>query len=126
MHRILLVPALALTAVALAACGSSAGSEGTSAGGAITVSSTADACTLSATSVGAGSTTFAVTNNGSEATEFYLYAEDGQQIIGEVEDIGPALTRELTVDLAAGTYQTACKPGQVGEGIRAPFTVVAS
>ncbi|WP_098483078.1 hypothetical protein [Georgenia soli] len=64
-----------------------------------------------------------VTNDGTEPTEFYLYEEDGQQVVGEVENIGPGLTRELKVNAVAGMYQTACKPGMVGDGIRAPFTV---
>ena len=41
----------------------------------------------------------------------------------EVENIGPGLTRDLVVDAPAGTYVTACKPGMIGEGIRADFTV---
>ena len=39
--------------------------------------------------------------------------------MGEVENIGPGLTRELIVELAEpGTYVTACKPGMNGDGIR--------
>ena len=54
------------------------------------------------------------------------YAEDGQRIVGEVENIGPGLTRELRVSAPAGTYVTACKPGMTGDGIRADFTVTDS
>jgi iron uptake system component EfeO len=44
--------------------------------------------------------------------------------MGEVENIGPGLTRQLIVEVPdGGTYTTACKPGMVGDGIRAPFTV---
>ena len=46
--------------------------------------------------------------------------------MGEVENIGPGVSRELHVELAAGTYQTACKPGMSGQGIRGAFTVTGS
>ena len=59
-------------------------------------------------------------------TEFYLLGEDGLRIVAEVENIGPNLNRELTVNAPAGSYVTACKPGMKGEGIRADFTVTES
>ena len=60
-------------------------------------------------------------------TEFYLLGEDGLRIVGEVENIGPGLTRDLVAARAApGKYFTACKPGMVGDGIRADFTVTDS
>jgi len=43
-----------------------------------------------------------------------------------VENITPGLSRELRVELPAGTYQTACKPGMIGTGIRAALTVRGS
>jgi iron uptake system component EfeO len=44
--------------------------------------------------------------------------------MGEVENISPGLSRKLIVQLTEpGTYQTACKPGMVGDGIRGDFTV---
>ena len=44
--------------------------------------------------------------------------------MGEVENISPGLQRKLIVQLAEpGTYQTACKPGMVGDGIRGDFKV---
>jgi iron uptake system component EfeO len=47
--------------------------------------------------------------------------------MGEVENIGPGLTRQLIVEVPdGGTYTTACKPGMVGDGIRAPFTVTGT
>jgi iron uptake system component EfeO len=55
-------------------------------------------------------------------TEFYVYAE-GDRIMQEVENIGPGLTREMRVELPAGQYEGACKPGMVGDGIRTPITV---
>jgi iron uptake system component EfeO len=91
--------------------------------GTLTVESSADACTVSAAEAASGTLTFAVTNTGTETTEFYLLAEDGVQVVGEVEDIGPGLTRELVVEAAAGSYWTVCKPGMSGDGLRSEFTV---
>jgi iron uptake system component EfeO len=90
---------------------------------AVTVESTADACTLSAARAPAGTVTFEVANAGSAVTEFYVYEADGSSVVAEVENIGPGVSRTLVVRLDAGTYVTACKPGQTGEGIRAGFTV---
>lgn len=89
----------------------------------ITVDSTADGCDLSSTEAPSGKLTFSVTNSGNEVTEFYLLAEDGLRIVSEVENIGPGISRDLVVAAPAGTYISACKPGMVGEGIRADFTV---
>jgi iron uptake system component EfeO len=89
----------------------------------ITVTASDDTCDVSADSGTTGNNTFQVTNNGSKVTEFYVYAE-GDRAMGEVENIGPGLTRQLIVSLPdAGTYQLACKPGMVGNGIRQDFTV---
>lgn len=93
---------------------------------AIAVTSTEDSCELSRTSAESGNIVFEVTNEGSQVTEFYLLAEDGLRVIGEVENIGPGLTRNLVVQAGAGTYVTACKPGMVGDGIRGTFTVTGS
>jgi iron uptake system component EfeO len=90
--------------------------------GAIEVSASDDDCELSATDLDAGLHTFEVTNDGSQVTEFYVYAE-GDRIMQEVENIGPGLTREMRVELPAGAYEGACKPGMVGDGIRTPITV---
>jgi iron uptake system component EfeO len=115
----------ALTIATLSACAPAATDDDAAAGDAqtVTVDSTADECTLSTTTVTAGEVTFAVTNSGDDETEFYLYAADGEDVVSEVEDIGPGLTRELTVDLEAGDYVTACKPGMTGDGIRGDLTV---
>lgn len=91
--------------------------------GAIQVTSTDDQCEVASTSTPSGTITFEVTNQGGNVTEFYLYEADGLGIVGEVEDIGPGVTRELVVEAPPGEYLTACKPGMSGEGIRAPFTV---
>ena len=91
--------------------------------GVLTVQATDTACTLSAPEAPSGKVTFSVTNGGAKVTEFYLLGSDGLRIVGEVENIGPGLTRDLVLTAAPGSYFTACKPGMVGEGIRAPFGV---
>ncbi len=127
-----LVAALALSLPALAACtdnsaggadgnGSGAGSDGT-----VQVTSRDDACELSTDTAPSGNLVFTVKNEGSKVTEFYLYDEDGTRIVGEVENIGPGLSRDLVVRAAPGSYVTACKPGMTGDGIRADFTVTDS
>ena len=130
MHKTLVAALVALPL--LAACtqnadtGSAAGSDDAADPRALTVDSSADACTLSATEAPAGTLTFDVTNSGDQVTEFYLLGDDGLRIVAEVENIGPSISRALTVDAPAGTYVTACKPGMAGEGIRGEFTVTPS
>jgi iron uptake system component EfeO len=130
MHRTLVAGLVALPF--LAACtqnadtGSAGGSGDSADPRALTVDSSADSCTLSATEAPAGTLTFDVTNSGDQVTEFYLLGEDGLRIVAEVENIGPSISRALTVNAPAGTYVTACKPGMAGEGIRGDFTVTAS
>ena len=90
---------------------------------ALTVQATDTECKLSAASAPSGALTFVVSNGGTKVTEFYVYAEDGKPIVGEVENIGPGITRELVLKVTPGNYITACKPGMAGDGIRAPFSV---
>jgi len=73
----------------------------------------------------AGSVTFVVQNLGSQLNEFYVYDKAGANIVVEVESGGPGLTGELTAQLAAGSYITACKPGGTGNGIRGTLTVTS-
>jgi iron uptake system component EfeO len=94
--------------------------------GKISVTSSDSACDVSSDSAPAGNLVFTVKNTGKSVTEFYLYGEDGLRIVGEIENIGPGLTRQLVVRAPEGKYRTACKPGMVGEGIRADFVVTKS
>lgn len=110
----------ALTAVLLLAACSSGADEATP----VSVTSSETACDVAPTSAVAGSIVFAVQNTGAEPTEFYLYAGDGS-IVGEVEDIGPGVSRDLVLEVQAGAYQATCKPGMTGDGIKVPFTVTA-
>lgn len=89
----------------------------------ISVDATDSACSLSATKSGTGKQSFVVTNNGTKVTEFYVYGPKNE-VVAEVENIPPGLKRTLDVNFsAAGTYRAACKPGMVGDGISAEFTV---
>jgi iron uptake system component EfeO len=122
-----LVTAAALAGV-LAGCTSTAPPPPGPAGapGPISVNASDTACQLSGTEAPAGNISFSVRNAGTKVTEFYLYGA-GDRILGEVENIGPGLTRQLIVEVPqGGAYTTACKPGMVGDGIRAPFTVTGS
>lgn len=114
------VAVAALFPLALVACGNSGPA---SSGGSIAVEARDDACKVARSSADAGTLTFEVTNRGNRVTEFYLYAE-GDRIMGEVENIAPGVTRRLITEVAeGGKYQTACKPGMQGDGIRGEFTV---
>ena len=92
-------------------------------GGPVTVRATDTTCEVARQTAPSGRLQFVVTNGGSKINEFYLLAEDGLRIVGEVENIGPGLSRDLVLTAGPGRYFTACKPGMVGDGIRSPFTV---
>jgi len=112
---------LCLAALGSTACGG-ASAAGAAPGGPITVTASDTACELGRTAFTAGRNTLDITNTGSRTTEVYLYAE-GDRIVTEKENIAPGLHYELTVDVPAGSYVVACKPGEVGDGIRVPVTV---
>ncbi|GIF13411.1 iron uptake system protein EfeO [Actinoplanes teichomyceticus] len=112
-------------ALLLTACGDKAGDEAGSASGKIAVAATDTECKVERTSSNAGTVTFSIANKGSKINEFYVYAP-GDRIMAEVENIAPGLSRELIVELPAGAYETACKPGMVGKGIRGAFQVSGS
>ncbi|MET7862311.1 iron uptake system protein EfeO [Micromonospora taraxaci] len=114
-----------LATAGLAACSDSDKGDPAAAGGAIVVKASDTACEVGTTDLGAGTATFKITNSGAKVTEFYVYA-DGDRVMGEVENIAPGLSRELHVELPAGTYQTACKPGMSGKGIRGALKVSGS
>ena len=124
------VAAAALAGLALTSCQAkepektdAGNSANPSAPAQITVDASDAACQLSGTEGGAGANTFVITNNGTKVTEFYVYGE-GERVMGEVENISPGLQRKLIVQLGEpGTYQTACKPGMIGDGIRGDFNV---
>ncbi|NGX06759.1 iron uptake system protein EfeO [Mycobacteroides franklinii] len=129
-------PSLAYAAAALAvaagttltACTPKEPAQGGAAGAGqeVTVTATDSSCQLSKTEGTTGPVTFNVTNNGSKVTEFYIY-DKGDRALGEVENIGSGISRKLIVQFTEpGTYQTACKPGMIGDGIRGDFTITGA
>jgi iron uptake system component EfeO len=120
--RFVLPAAAGMLAVAgLAGCGGD-DKQDAAAGGPIAVKANDSACEVGRTEIQAGQVSFKVTNSGSKVNEFYVYAA-GDRVMGEVENIAPGLSRELRVELPAGTYETACKPGMSGRGIRGALKV---
>lgn len=112
---------LATGALALTGCVPNAG---TGEAVALTVDAGADACTVSADTAASGPISFTVTNSGDKVTEFYVLAENELSIVGEVENIAPGASRDLTLVAQPGNYFTVCKPGMVGAGIgQTAFTV---
>ncbi len=125
-NRHALVPLSALLAVgAVAGCSGSAGGPTGPSVTTVAVESTDSACTVASAKLAAGRHTFEVSNTSSQITEMYVYGA-GDRIMGEVENIGPSTKRTLIVDLPAGDYQVACKPGMVGNGIRTALQVTGT
>ncbi len=127
LHSSLAIATAALAGLALTSCQAKEEAKpaepGKSAPAEIAVTASDTACELSGTEATTGPSTFVITNNGTKVTEFYVYGE-GERVMGEVENISPGLQRKLIVQLGEpGTYQTACKPGMVGDGIRGDFKV---
>jgi iron uptake system component EfeO len=121
-----LAAAAVLCVLPLTACTANAPSGG-DASVPVAVTSSAKDCAVDATEAPSGPLSFSVTNETDKVTEFYLLADDGLRIVGEVENIGPGITRTLTVQARAGDYFTVCKPGMVGDGVgRKAFTVTDS
>ncbi|KAA0092808.1 peptidase M75 [Mycolicibacterium sp. P1-18] len=119
--------AAVLTGISLVGCqakeSQTPASSGANAPAQITVDASDTTCELSGTESATGPSTFVITNNGTKVTEFYVYGA-GDRVMGEVENISPGLERKLIVQLTEpGKYQTACKPGMIGDGLRGDFTV---
>jgi iron uptake system component EfeO len=114
LSRALALPLLAVAlSSTLAACGKSADQT-------VDVLASDDKCTLSTTTVDAGKTAFKFKNDSGDEAEAYVYTDKGDKV-DEVEDIAAGTSRTLTVDLEAGSYEFACKPGS--KDIRTAFTV---
>ena len=90
----------------------------------VAVTATDTTCTLANTTLAAGVNKFTITNSGSKITEFYVF--QGDKALGEVENISPGTSRDVSIELAAGSYQGVCKPGLVGDGIKQAFTVTGT
>lgn len=92
----------------------------------VSVKQDATTCDLSQTEFGAGIATFAIENVGETTAEFYILKADAEGIVAEVENIGAGLTRELTAELAEGTYIYSCEQMDGGTPIRGELTVTAA
>ncbi|WP_027859979.1 iron uptake system protein EfeO [Marmoricola sp. URHB0036] len=128
MNRLLTAACAAALLVPLSACSLTQSNKPAAQGGqgTINVDSSSDKCDLTTSKAPSGNVVFKVKNTGNEVTEFYLYGEDGMRIVGEIENIGPGLSRDLVVRTPPGKYVTACKPGMKGQGIRNAFEVTDS
>lgn len=94
------------------------------AGDAIAVTSTDSECQVAKAEAASGTVTFTVKNEGSKVTEFYVLGSNELTIVGEVENIAPGTSRDLTIQAGPGDYFTSCKPGMIGAGVgQAPFTI---
>ncbi|MFD9067602.1 cupredoxin domain-containing protein, partial [Kitasatospora purpeofusca] len=111
---------LAVATAALAGC--SQKKDDKTAADAVKVNATDTACEVSKTTFPAGHVSIDIANKGSKVTEVYVYAA-GDKIVTERENIGPGTKATITAEIKAGTYEVACKPGMVGDGIRQKITV---
>ncbi|MFF2046210.1 iron uptake system protein EfeO, partial [Kitasatospora sp. NPDC058170] len=89
---------------------------------AVKVTASDTACEVSRTSFPAGHVAIEIANKGSKTTEVYVYAA-GDKIVTERENIGPGTKATINAEIRAGSYEVACKPGMVGDGIRQKVTV---
>ncbi|MFF8817914.1 iron uptake system protein EfeO [Leucobacter sp. NPDC015123] len=114
------VAALSATALLLAGCVPNGAPNATS----IAVTANDEGCEVANATGTSGTLTFTVQNDGTKVTEFYLLGSNKLTIVGEVENIAPGTSRDLTVQVGPGEYFTACKPGMIGAGVgHAAFTV---
>ncbi|WP_327673344.1 iron uptake system protein EfeO [Kitasatospora sp. NBC_00458] len=111
---------LAVASAALAGCSQKKDDKASS--DAVKVNATDTACEVSKTTFPAGHVVLDIANKGSKTTEVYVYAE-GDKIVTERENIGPGTKASITAEIKAGSYEIACKPGMVGDGIRQKVTV---
>ncbi|HET7029528.1 MAG TPA: iron uptake transporter permease EfeU [Candidatus Limnocylindrales bacterium] len=132
-RRAVVAATVACLAVALiagcspAASGSPAASAAAPSTAATTIRVTASeySFTPAALEASAGSVTFHVTNAGADTHEFEIF--QGDQVVDEVEDIVPGISRDLTVTLAAGEYTFVCAlNGHDSLGMKGTISVAAS
>ncbi len=91
---------------------------------AIAATASDSGCSVDAAEAASGTVTFSVQNDGSKVNEFYVLGSNQLTIVGEVENIAPGSSRDLTVQVGPGDYYTSCKPGMIGAGVgQAAFTV---
>ncbi|MGW6916461.1 iron uptake system protein EfeO [Kitasatospora sp. NPDC054939] len=111
---------LAVTGAALTGCTEKKADAGS--GDAVQVNASDSACEVSKTSFPGGHVQLSVHNKGSKVTEVYVYAP-GDRIVTERENIGPGTKVVISAEIKPGSYEIACKPGMVGDGIRQKVTL---
>nr|WP_209706688.1 iron uptake system protein EfeO [Leucobacter exalbidus] len=90
----------------------------------IAVTSTDTDCVVETATAAGGTITFTVKNDGKKVSEFYVLGSNELTIVGEVENIAPGASRDLTIQAGPGDYFTSCKPGMIGAGVgQAAFTI---
>lgn len=110
----------AVAALALTGCVPNAAPNAQS----IAVSASDDDCAVETATATSGTITFTVKNEGTKVNEFYVLGSNKLTIVGEVENIAPGASRDLTVQVGPGEYFTSCKPGMIGAGVgQAAFSV---
>ena len=119
---------LAGLVMGLAACGGAgtSGAPGTPVpSGVVAVEAREYAFTPSTLTAPAGTVTFSVRNAGNEEHEFEVF--QGETVVDEIEGLVPGLTKELTLNLAAGEYTFYCKlNGHDQLGMKGTITVAAN
>jgi len=122
---IVAVARVALVAVLAACGGGNAASQGPATpvpSGTIAVEAREYAFTPATITVPAGAVTFSIRNVGSQEHEFEIFK--GDLVVDEVEGIVPGLTKDATVNLAAGDYTFVCKlNGHDQLGMKGTLTV---
>ncbi|QIK62042.1 peptidase M75 family protein [Leucobacter viscericola] len=117
---VILIATLATASLALTGCVPNAAADTQ----AIAVTANDTDCAVETPSAASGTLVFSVKNEGTKVNEFYVLGSNKLTIVGEVENIAPGASRDLTVQVGPGDYYTSCKPGMIGEGVgQAPFAV---
>lgn len=120
IRRTVAFTSLGVAALALTGCVPNAAPDAQ----AIAVTAGDDGCKVELGTAKSGTLTFNVKNEGTKVNEFYLLGSNQLTIVGEVENIAPGTSRDLTVQVGPGDYFTACKPGMIGAGVgQAAFSV---
>ena len=91
----------------------------------VKVTATDTTCDVDRHEAPGGEIQFEVDNNGDVVTEVYLYGP-GDRIMNEVENVDAEEKGTFLVKVGGGSYEVACKPNMVGDGIRQPFTVTGT
>lgn len=112
--------------IALTGCVPNAAQSDSASARAIAVTLNDSRCSVDTARTAAGTITFQITNTGNEVNEFEILASDKLRIAGEKENVTPGTTVNYVVQLAQGSYFTACKKGMVGSPTSVTaFTVTA-